>query len=111
MMDTNPSVNPPYGVGNCPTMCFPLPPPHPLLPVQPISYVASHVHSPQLPKKFESLAIEPRPRKKQWPTILVSSNSCGTSSYTVKYIMRNYSLWYLSHNHKESKPKETCLKL
>jgi len=61
----NAPVNPPYGIGHWPTMSLPLPPPPFLLSVQSIYFVASHVHSPQLPKKYKSLAIEPGPSRKQ----------------------------------------------
>jgi hypothetical protein len=56
----NAPVNPPSGIGHWPTMSLPLPPPPPLLPVHQLLQVASHVHSPQLPKKYKALAIEPR---------------------------------------------------
>jgi hypothetical protein len=49
-----------------------------------VAFVASHVHSVQLPKNYKALAIEPEPSKGKWPAICVSSDSSETSSYTIK---------------------------
>ena len=79
----NAPINHPSGIGHWPTMSLPLPPPPPLLLVQRIASAASHAHSPQLPKKYEALDIEPGPSRKHCPTISVNFDSFETSTYTL----------------------------
>jgi hypothetical protein len=80
-------VNPPSHVGHWPTMSPPLTPPHLLLHVQLVVFVASHVHYVQLPKSYKSLAIDPNPSRENKPAICVNSDSSEPSSYTIKSLL------------------------
>jgi hypothetical protein len=49
-----------------------------------ISFVASHVHSPQLPKNTNPWLLNQDQAENKWPTISVSFDSYETSAYTIK---------------------------